>query len=89
MIIMGAALARERARFPGGPEARATSVMPGAEAMRLLRWPAERLDTLGGYLTYHNVTVFLLALSVYGAVQGANAGITHKRTRPYTPRLTG
>jgi hypothetical protein len=73
MIVMGAALASERDRFPGGAKALAASVMPGAEAMRLLRWPAERLDTFGGYLTYHNVTVFLLALCVYGAVQGAHA----------------
>ena len=28
--------------------------------MRLLRWPADRLDTLGGYLTYHNVSLFVL-----------------------------
>ena len=49
------------------------SVLPAAEAMRPLRWPAERLDTLGGYLTYHNIVLFSLFLSVYAAMQGARA----------------
>jgi ABC-2 type transport system permease protein len=43
-----------------------------AQAMRLLRWPAERLDTFGGYITYHNVTVVALGLGVWGAIQGAS-----------------
>ena len=49
----------------------AASVAASAEAMRPMRWPAERLDTLGGYLTYHNVLLFNLLLAVYGAVVGA------------------
>lgn len=66
-------LVHEMNRFPGGPKALATSMQPGVEAMRVLRWPAERMDTLGGYLTYHNLIFFSFFLSVYAGVQGARA----------------
>jgi ABC-2 type transport system permease protein len=73
MYAIALGFAAEAARFAGGPKAMAASLQAGARALRLLRWPAERLDTLGGYLTYHNVTLFVLFLCLYGAVQGANA----------------
>ena len=73
MFGMAVALATEMDDFPGGPAGLAASVMAGAEALRPLRWPAERLDTLGGYLTYHNVTLYTFALAIYGLVQGARA----------------
>ena len=73
MVAIAAGFASEVKRFAGGAQAMAASLQPGAQALRLLRWPAERLDTLGGYLTYHNVTLFVLALSLYAAVQGAHA----------------
>src|SRR5574340_813458 len=71
MYVMGAAISQEFADFPGGPQALGASVARAAEALRIMRWPAERLDTLGGYLTYHNVTLLMLLLAVYGAVQGS------------------
>lgn len=70
MFALGAAVATEMADFPGGPQALAVSVAGGADALRLLRWPAERLDTLGGYVTYHNVLLFNLFLAIYGVIQG-------------------
>lgn len=73
MYLIAGSLASEMDSFPGGPRALAASVRPGVEALRLLRWPADRLDTLGGYLTYHNVFLYTLALSLYAAVQGARA----------------
>ncbi len=73
MYVMAMAIATEAKDFPGGWQALAVSVTAGAEAMRVLRWPAERLDTLGGYVTYHNVIFFNLFLGIYGAVQGAKA----------------
>ena len=73
MYVMAMALAQEMARFPGGPDAFAASLRPGVEALRPMRWPADRLDTLGGYLTYHNITLYTLFLSIYSAVQGARA----------------
>jgi ABC-2 type transport system permease protein len=73
MFAMALALETEMKDFPGGPKALAASIGPTAEAMRILRWPADRLDTVGGYLTYHNVILLNLALAVYGAVQGVRA----------------
>ena len=70
---MTVALAGEMRDFPGGARAFAESLRPGIEALRPMRWPAERLDTLGGYLTYHNLTLVTLFLAVYAAVQGAAA----------------
>lgn len=70
MYLMGLAIAQEFADFPGGAAALAGSITRAAEGMRIMRWPAERLDTLGGYLTYHNVTMLMLGLAIYSAVQG-------------------
>lgn len=72
-IAMAIALKREMGSFPGGAAGLAASILPAAEVMRPLRWPAERIDTLGGYLTYHNLTLFTLFLAIYGAMQGARA----------------
>jgi ABC-2 type transport system permease protein len=73
MYLIAESLATEMASYPGGPQALADSVRPGVEALRLLRWPADRMDTLGGYLTYHNVFLFTLLLSLWAVVQGARA----------------
>lgn len=73
MYMMGLAIAQEFEDFPGGAKALERSVMPSTEALRIMRWPAEHLDTLGGYLTYHNVTLVMLFLAIYGAVQGSRA----------------
>jgi ABC-2 type transport system permease protein len=73
MFTVAAGYASEVDRYPGGPAAMAAGMQPSVQALRLLRWPGERLDTLGGYLTYHNVTMFGFALSIYAAVQGAHA----------------
>jgi len=50
MYGMALAIAVEMKDFPGGSQALAASIYPSAEAMRPMRWPAERLDTLGGYI---------------------------------------
>lgn len=73
MYVIAISLSHEMATFPGGPKALARSVQAGAEAMRPLRWPAERMDTLGGYLTYHNVLLLTFFLSLYAALHGARA----------------
>ncbi|WP_157391990.1 ABC transporter permease subunit [Nocardia terrae] len=73
MTAIGAGFRSETERFTGGPKGMADSMEAGVQAMRLLRWPGDRLDTLGGYLTYHNVTLLVLFLTLYAAVQGATA----------------
>jgi len=62
----------------------AASIQAGAQVMRLLRWPAERLDTLGGYLTYHNVMLFVLFLFVLflSLYAGCRAPAPSARRRP-------
>lgn len=71
MYFEAVAIAAELRDFPGGPKALATSIMPTIEAMRIIRWPADRLDTLGGYLAYHNVTLFNFFLALFLGIQGA------------------
>ena len=68
---MALSLDKEMREFPGGSQALAQAVSAAAEAIRPIRWPAERLDTLGGYLTYHNITLFIAFLCLYAIVQGA------------------
>ncbi|HET9783050.1 MAG TPA: ABC transporter permease subunit [Candidatus Dormibacteraeota bacterium] len=80
-VIAGAAtqyatasmLAQEFRTTPGGGAALAPGVEAAAQALRVLRWPAERLDTLGGYLTYHNVLLIPLSIGLYAAIVGAQA----------------
>lgn len=80
-LVVGAAaqyataslLAQEFRSTPGGGAALAPSVEAAAQALRILRWPAERLDTLGGYLTYHNILLLPLLLGLYAAIAGAQA----------------
>ena len=71
MYFEALAIAAELRDFPGGPEVLAQSIYPTIEGMRIIRWPADRLDTLGGYLAYHNVVLFNFFLAIFAAVQGA------------------
>lgn len=70
--VMLLSLSQELADFPGGPEMLSKVLGPSIEAFRPLRWPADRLDTLGGYATYHNILLITMFLGVYAAVQGTN-----------------
>ena len=71
MYFEALAIAAELRDFPGGPEILAKSIYPTIEGMRIIRWPANRLDTLGGYLAYHNVILFNFFLAIFAGVQGA------------------
>jgi ABC-2 type transport system permease protein len=71
MYFEAFAIAAELKDFPGGPQALAQSVYPTIEGMRIIRWPADRLDTLGGYLAYHNVVLFNFFLGIFAGIQGA------------------
>lgn len=72
-VVTAGMLAQEFRTTPGGGAALAPGVEAAAQALRVLRWPAERLDTLGGYLTYHNILLIPLLLGLYGAIAGAQA----------------
>lgn len=73
LAIYGVGYAIESERFAGGREGLGLSVQVAAESMRILRWPAERLDTPGGYMSYHNLTLLPLLVGIYAIVQGARA----------------
>ena len=72
MVVIAYGYLEEVKAYPGGPPAMGAALEAAAQAMRLLRWPAERLDTFGGYVTYHNLTLIALALGVWGAIQGVS-----------------
>lgn len=71
MYFEAIAIAAELRDYPGGAKALAQSIYPTIEGMRIIRWPADRLDTLGGYLAYHNIILFNFFLAIFAAVQGA------------------
>jgi len=71
MYFEAIAIAAELRDYPGGPRALAQTIYPTIEGMRIIRWPADRLDTLGGYLAYHNIVLFNFFLGIFAAVQGA------------------
>ena len=73
MYFEAIAIAAELRDYPGGPQALAKSIMPTIEGLRIIRWPADRLDTLGGYLSYHNVVLFNFFLGLFAAIQGARS----------------
>jgi putative exporter of polyketide antibiotics len=72
-IATASMLAREFSTTPGGGASLAPGVEAAAQALRIVRWPAERLDTLGGYLTYHNLLLIPLFLGLYAAIAGSQA----------------
>ena len=71
MYVIALGYVREVDQSPSGAPGMGAALEAAAQAMRLLRWPAERLDTFGGYITYHNVTMLALLLGLWAAVQGA------------------
>ena len=71
MYFEAIAIAAELRDYPGGAVALSKSIMPTIEGMRIIRWPADRLDTLGGYLAYHNIVLFNYFLALFAATQGA------------------
>lgn len=59
--------------FPGGAAAFGAAAQAPAEAMRALVGPVTRLDTFGGYTTYHNLGYAPLLLGIWAVMQGAKA----------------
>lgn len=59
--------------IPGGPRGFAATMQASADAMRALTGPAERLDTYGGYASYHNFGYLTFFLALYAVIQGARA----------------
>ena len=73
LIYFGLAYRAEVLSFKGGGAAFAAAATPMAETMRAFSGPAERLDTYGGYVTYHNASMAALFLALWAVIQGARA----------------
>ncbi len=69
-ILAPAYLAAAKA-ISGGLSALAAQAQPFAQSFQLLTGPVDRLDTIGGYLSYKVFPDIALLLAIYGAVQGA------------------
>ncbi len=59
--------------FKGGAPSFGLAASAVADAMRPISGPAQRLDTYGGYVTYHNASYVVLLLSLWAVIQGARA----------------
>jgi ABC-2 type transport system permease protein len=59
--------------YQGGAAAFGLAASTVADALRPLSGAAERLDTYGGYTTYHNASYAALLLSLWAVIQGARA----------------
>ena len=55
----------------GGLKALAVEATPVAKSFQFLTGPADRLDTIGGYLSYKVFPSFTLLLAIYAAIQGS------------------
>src|SRR5450631_357763 len=55
----------------GGLNALAIEATPVAKSFQFLTGPADRLDTIGGYLSYKVFPSITLLLAIYAAIQGS------------------
>jgi ABC-2 type transport system permease protein len=73
LLYFGVAYQVSVRSYAGGAAAFGLAASAVAEGMRPLSGGAERLDTYGGYVTYHNAAIAALLLSLWAAIQGARA----------------
>ena len=73
MWVFGAAYQTQVNSFVGGAKGFAQTVAASAEAMRALVGPADRLDTYGGYVTFHNLGYAAAMIGFWALVQGSKA----------------
>jgi ABC-2 type transport system permease protein len=73
LLYFGIAYQASVRSFKGGAASFGLAAATVADAMRPLSGPAERLDTYGGYVTYHNASIAALLLSLWALIQGARA----------------
>ncbi|HYM96609.1 MAG TPA: ABC transporter permease subunit [Candidatus Sulfotelmatobacter sp.] len=73
LLYFGAGYRATVLSFKGGAAAFGLAASPVAQAMRPLDGPSDRLDTYGGYVTYHNTSIIALLLALWAVIQGARA----------------
>jgi ABC-2 type transport system permease protein len=70
-LILAPAYVAAAKAVAGGLKALAVSATPVAESFQFLTGPVDRLDTVGGYLSYKIFPDIALLVGVYAAIQGA------------------
>jgi ABC-2 type transport system permease protein len=71
VTILAPAYVAAAKAISGGLQALATAALPFAQSFQFLTGPVDRLDTVGGYLSYKIFPDIALLLAIYAAIQGA------------------
>ncbi|MFI5287205.1 MAG: hypothetical protein ACHQ4F_12900 [Candidatus Dormibacteria bacterium] len=70
VTILAPAYVAAAKAIAGGLQALATAALPVAQSFQFLTGPVDRLDTVGGYLSYKIFPDIALLLAIYAAIQG-------------------
>jgi ABC-2 type transport system permease protein len=71
VAILAPAYVAAAKAISGGLQALATAALPVAQSFQFLTGPVDRLDTVGGYLSYKIFPDIALLVAIYAAIQGA------------------
>ncbi len=70
VAILAPAYVTAAKALAGGLQALATAALPVAQSFEFLTGPVDRLDTVGGYLSYKIYPDIALLVAIYAAIQG-------------------
>src|SRR5579862_8468681 len=70
VAIMAPAYVAAAKALAGGLQALASATLPIAQSFEFLTGPVDRLDTVGGYLSYKIYPDIALLIAIYAAIQG-------------------
>lgn len=73
LFVFGFGYRSEIRSFAGGAAGFGATAQATAQSMQALVGPVDRLDTYGGYFTYHNLGYAPLLLGIWAVIQGAQA----------------
>jgi len=71
VAVLGPAYVAAAKAIGGGLQALATAATPVAKSFQFLTGPVDRLDTVGGYLSYKIFPDIALLVAIYAAIEGA------------------
>src|SRR5579864_1182867 len=70
VAILAPAYVTAAKALAGGLQALAAAALPVAQSFEFLTGPVDRLDTVGGYLSYKIYPDIALLIAIYAAIQG-------------------
>jgi ABC-2 type transport system permease protein len=71
VAVLGPSYVAAAKAIAGGLQALATAALPVARSFQFLTGPIDRLDTVGGYLSYKIFPDIALLVAIYAAIEGA------------------